>query len=217
MATTMTDPYKPALTTFLLTPSESAAVEAAMQTDKPWKEDNAEINSVKTKIRDLHLARQKSNCCYCRTNLHGGGHFMIDREHVLPKKAFKQYTFEIWNLSISCKRCNMEMKGERKHFVVDMGPTAAVQTSANYRIIHPNFDAWKDHLQRYQVQLTDDVVVKISLVEGSEKGQYTYDFFKLKDLDTDAFDVAQGNELLPSEDLGPGALEARLIARDLGQ
>jgi hypothetical protein len=213
----MPDPYTPALSTFSYTAQQTTAIAAAMVRARPWTVKDPDIKSAKNAIRDLHLQRQEHTCCYCRLSVHGGGHFMIDREHVLPKAKYKTYTFEIWNLSVSCKRCNMELKRERDAFVVDKSATAQFQDSANYRIIHPNFDEWEAHLEREMIQLSRSVMTKIVVVGDSAKGRYTFDFFKLQDLTKDSFDKVQNPNRISSENLTEGALEARELARAKGQ
>jgi hypothetical protein len=213
----MPDPYIPALSTFSYTAEQTTAITAAMLRSRPWTVKDPDIKSAKNAIRDLHLERQQHTCCYCRLSIHGGGHFMIDREHVLPKAKYKPHTFAIWNLSVSCKRCNMELKRERDAFLVDMSAAAPFEDSANYRIIHPNFDEWEAHLAREMIQLNRSVLTKIVVVGDSAKGRYTYDFFKLQDLTKDNFDQAQHPSRISSDNLTEGALEARELARATGQ
>ncbi len=217
----MTDRYQPALTSVAFNEAEQAAIVAALKTAKPWDwnpggAQGAAIASVKTKIRDLHMARHNERCCYCRKNLHGGGHFVIDREHVLPKAraAFKLLAYEMWNLGTACKRCNMQYKKNKVDFVVDEVNPAALQTSANYRIIHPNFDLYKEHIL-ISVMQNDDVTVVKYTKQGTPKGDYTFDYFKLEELEVGSFDVSQGR--LDLDDLGEGALEARLLATEFEQ
>ncbi|MDO9474779.1 MAG: hypothetical protein Q7J28_17175 [Caulobacter sp.] len=213
----MPDPYSPALSTFSYTASQMAAITAAMLRSRPWTVKDPDVKAAKNAIRDLHLKRQEDTCCYCRMSLHGGGYFMIDREHVLPKAKYRPFVFEIWNLSVSCKRCNMELKRERDAFVVDKSATAPFQDSGNYRIIHPNFDEWEAHLARETIQLNRSVMTKIVVINDSTKGRYTFDFFKLQDLTKDSFDQVQNPSLISSENLTEGALEARELARASGQ
>lgn len=213
----MTDPYFPTLASFSFTKKEREAIVAALLKDKPWKETSAGIKSAKAKIREFHLERRNKTCCYCCTNLAGGGDFMIDREHVLPKGKFKPFTFEIWNLSVACKRCNMEMKRESQTFVVDWSATAPFQSGANYRFVHPNFDDWEEHLYRTTSQVNMKTIVRISVVGDSVKGRFTHDFFKLKDLETGTYDNIQNAARIDFMDLMEGALEARELARTKGQ
>jgi hypothetical protein len=211
----MSDPYTPTLDSLAFTDAEKAAIAAALQTPNPWSwkpggAEEAAIVSVKAKVRDLHMERHGDRCCYCRRNLHGGGHFVVDREHVLPKShaAYRPLAFEIWNLGIACKRCNMQYKKDKIDFVVDPASPAALRTSANYRLIHPNYDLYKEHIG-ISMQQNDDITLVKYTKRGTDKGAYTYEYFNLKELEVGSFDAAQG--AAPSEDFGEGALEARSL------
>ncbi len=218
----MADPYLPGLETFVFTADEQAAIEAAFATDKPWDwkpggDVETYILSVKTKIRDLHLERHNNRCCYCRFPLHGGGHFIIDREHVLPKsvKAFRHLSFTVWNIGASCKRCNMQYKGADIDFVIDTGSADALQQSSNYRLIHPNFDSFKDHIS-FRLEADDDMtLIKYTKRPGSDKAVYTYAYFGLRGREVGAADEAQG--LDRPQEFGEWATKAREMARQYGQ
>lgn len=218
---TMADPYTPLLESVAFTDAEKDAITAALATDKPWDwkpggDVGEALKSVKKKIRDLHMSRHGDRCCYCRKNIKGGGHFVVDREHVLPKSlaAYKLLAYEIWNLGISCKRCNMQYKKNKDDFVVNPANAAALQTSVNYRLIHPNYDRYKDHIRVSAMQNDDVTVVKYTKT-GTDKGEYTYEYFNLRELEVGRFDEAQGVSMPGG--LGKGALEARSLAADFAQ
>jgi len=213
----MSDPYTPALAEFAFTADERSAIVIALASPKPWDwepggELSATLKSVKKKIHDLHMARHGNRCCYCRKNLKGGGHFVIDREHVLPKSiaAYRPLTYEVWNLGISCKRCNMQYKKDKIDFVVDPNDAVALLEGGNYRLIHPNFDLYRDHISISVMQDDDITVVKYTKKPGSGKGEYTYDYFNLRELEVGSFDEAQG--IARVGDLKEGGLEARALA-----
>lgn len=214
----MTDPYHPKLDGFVFDEAETAAITEAMTTASPWswkppQEHKVAFISVKAKIRDFHAQRQSQKCCYCRVNLQGRGRYMIDREHILPKgkEAYRPYCFVPWNLSISCKRCNMEIKGHKDDFVVDQSDAGLFGHSANYRIVHPNFDRWVDHLDMLEEHNPRHSLVIYAVQPGSDKGEFTYDYFRLVDLQVDTFDQAQGIPI--NDDDSEGVLEVRAAAR----
>lgn len=219
----MDDAYSPGLGGFAFTAAETGVITSALATSKPWdwkKSDPlyADVQAIKKKIEVFHLARHNNQCCYCRRSLAGAGHFMIDREHVLPKSvpAYRPLTFTIWNLGISCKRCNMEYKKERVDFVVDNADEDARLLSSNYLLIHPNFDKYEDHISHILNQENGRVVQKFTKQAGSVKAEFTYTFFNLRGLEVDGFDEAQG-AIDKDEILGEGALEARALAEHFGQ
>ena len=119
----MVDAYLPALSDFKFSADEEAAIAAAMLEESPWDKVPAAhkdaMKGAKQRILSYHMARHKQQCCYCRAILQGGGYFMIDREHILPKSLYKPFTFAPWNLSVSCKRCNMQFKKDCVAFVID--------------------------------------------------------------------------------------------------
>jgi len=195
----------PNLESFNLTLEETAAKTIAItQTDcSPWDIDNINcsnqdkqhLKSIKTKIRAFHLAAQENYCCYCRTPTVGNVDFIVDREHILPKGTFPEYTYEIWNLSVSCKRCNMSYKKERIDFIIDFPTIKTNPTNPNrYQIVHPNFECWTDHLSKFSHQ--EDNKILVVFKTKSQKGVYTKTFFNLSELEKNTFDAFQG-KLMP--------------------
>lgn len=213
----MIDAYAPALSELSFNAEEEAAIAAALLEPSPWDAvlaDHKEaLKRVKSKIQALHLARHNQQCCYCRAVLQGGGYFMIDREHILPKSKFMPFTFSPWNLSVSCKRCNMQFKKDCIAFVIDTENAGATDTGANYRLIHPNFDVWEHHLCKTAVQISGDILVKFTVLHGSIKGAYHFEYFSLKELEIDTFDRAQGIQ----NEVGSIADQIRELARLYGQ
>jgi len=218
----MTDPYNPKLSDFHFTEEEQNLIRMALESEKPWdwKPKGAlgqTMKSVKRKIRDFHMERQGSRCCYCRRDLYGGGHFMIDREHILPKslESYRALAFSMWNLSVSCKRCNMEYKKDDDSFAVDQGNPGHFEASSNYLLIHPNFDLYKEHISKISIETDDVIVVKFVKKVGSAKARYTYNYFNLSGLERQAADVAQGAMVV--EEPSEAGLEVRRIAERLDQ
>lgn len=216
------DPYVPGLDTCIFSDDERAAIGAALETAKPWDwepggAEEAALRAAKFKIRDLHRARHGDRCCYCRFPLHGGGHFIIDPEHVLPKSrdAYRPLAYTVWNLGIACKRCNMQYKRAKIDFVIDTVSAEAFLESMNYRLIHPNFDLYKDHISISMAMSDDATLIKYTKRPGSAKGSYTYDYFSLHEREVGSFDAAQGLDV--PDTLGAGAFEAQALAREYGQ
>lgn len=215
-------PYVPSLETCAFTDEEKAVIAVALTMEKPWDwkpgvTEEATLVAVKVKIRDLHRARHGDRCCYCRFPLHGGGHFIVDPEHVLPKSldSYRPLAYTVWNLGIACKRCNMQYKRAKIDFVIDAVTAAAFQDSANYRLIHPNFDLYKEHISINMEMNDDATLIKYTKRPGSEKGLYTYDYFNLQEREVGTFDASQGLDV--PGDLEQGALEAQELARQFGQ
>lgn len=190
----MSDCYLPTLENFKFTADEETVISQALLNADPWdSEDNDELKAIKGRIRDYHLQRHKYTCCYCRAGLRGRGNFTIDREHILPKKKYKNLTFAMSNLSVSCKRCNMEYKKNKIDFVINSATVEAAHTdSSRYRFVHPNYDNWSDHLSRIGFQYDTFELVVFRVLGGSEKGDYTYRYFKFDRYCAESLDIAQG-------------------------
>jgi len=165
--------------------------EAILQGGKIW--ENSILNDLKRRIKDYCLVRQKQVCCYCRRPLNGEFRMVIDIEHILPKSKFEKHMFNLINLAASCKRCNMPMKHEDASFFI--GEKDKIEThfmKENYKIIHPNLDNYYLHL-KYLVKIVNDSrIIKYNILNSSEKGAFTYEFFKLNSLEVDSFNEAQG-------------------------
>lgn len=61
-----------------------------------------------------------------------------------------------------------------------------------YKFIHPNLDVYKKHIMRINVEVGDLAFTKYNVIKNSEKGNYTYNFFKLYEFEIQNFDLAQG-------------------------
>lgn len=181
---------RPELIAFSYTDDEVLAIRTAYKSTKPW--DEKVVKDVKRRIKDFHLELNDDICCYCQRDLRGEFQMVIDVEHILPSSLYVDLTFEIWNLSSSCKRCNMLIKKDDIDFI---DPTVSNFFSpAHYKFIHPNFDEIERHLLRCVSQIGKKRLVKY-IINNSTKGAYSYDYFKLMNLETTAFDEAQGANL----------------------
>ncbi|MFO4650249.1 HNH endonuclease [Vibrio cholerae] len=157
---------------------------------------NASLISLKDKIKNFGLIKTASRCCYCGRNMHGEFRMNIDIEHILPKSIFPKQMFKGKNLSVSCKRCNMNIKKSKIDFLegINSGHTGTLLRSRYYKIIHPNLDNYDAHLLLITWQVGRKVMLKYSVVNRSSKGAFTYEYFKLDRLEKNNFDMAQGNQ-----------------------
>ena len=195
----MSDPLHPPLTDFAFTAEEEEAVKFALTTSKPWKHEHDDLKGVravlvalKDRIRSFHLKRQSSKCCYCRMNLHGGGSFIVDREHIVPKDKYRDLTYVISNLSVACKRCNMQFKKDDVGFLISRDTILTNHgTSDQYRFIHPNFDEYSQFIKKISYEEDDQAYVKYTKSDHP-KAEYTYSYFDLRALEVNSFDQGQG-------------------------
>jgi len=156
-----------------------------------WK--NTLLEPIKRKIKIYYRANNFEQCCYCRRDFQDEFNLVIDIEHILPKgnSLFTEYMFEIDNLNISCKRCNMNIKNDRIDFIVDLNTIKPdYKVSNKYYFIHPNFDNYFDHIN-YEVTIKNNKKL-IKYISKSEKGKYTYKYFRLDKIEIDTLNEAQG-------------------------
>jgi len=146
---------------------------------------------IKSYYRDLN-----NRCCYCRRSLRGEFNLVIDIEHVLPQSFYKKYIFSMRNLGIACKRCNMKIKGNNIEFLNIPFKNNRPFYKDNYKIIHPTLDVYSKNLKRIVLEEDDMTFIKYTIVNGSKKGEYTYNFFKLNEFEEDQMNKEQGMEIV---------------------
>lgn len=158
---------------------------------KIW--ENPILSDFKAKIKEYYRHILDEQCCYCRKNTDGEFKLVLDIEHILPKNKFADLMFELYNLSVSCKRCNMLIKKDDiKFLAVFPIPNDGQNKSETYKIIHPNLDEYFKHLSLFSKTVNEKKIIKYTVVNKSQKGSFTYDFFKLSELEVNSFDTAQG-------------------------
>ena len=155
-----------------------------------WK--NRLLDNVKTKIKNYYLLVPSPRCCYCSRLFVGEFRMVVDIEHILPQSQFGSERFVQNNLNIACKRCNMEIKKSDISFIQNITTMGAdYYNSIHYKLIHPNLDIYEDHLIRNELRNKNIILVKYSW-KNNGKGLFTYQYFKLDELEIDTLNTAQG-------------------------
>jgi len=161
--------------------------------------DNPLAADIKEKIKKFLRDQEIAFCCYCRVSMHGWHNLTIDPEHILPKSHYPQHAFNLINLNIACKRCNMGIKRADDSFFLDARNCAQPFKSALYTFIHPNLDNADDHLHVKVDQFNTTYIKKYWVVNNSAKGRATYEYFRLNELEVPSVDAAQGNPNITPE------------------
>ncbi|HHQ6565229.1 TPA: HNH endonuclease [Serratia fonticola] len=166
---------------------------AIAQGHKFWSDET--LKDLKRKIKNYLRERQAESCCYCSRNIDDEFNMVLDIEHILPKSKITSEMFELSNLAVSCKRCNMRIKGEDVSFINDdfehFKQSASYYKSEHYRFIHPNLDEWDDNLIYMVVQRNKKKIVYYQVVKDSAKGKYAKEYFELDKIQANTFDEAQ--------------------------
>lgn len=132
---------------YALSKEESQIVEGvqcdALSPKQKW--DDSRITAMKSNIKKHYIVEQDKTCAYCQVDLHTTHGMVWDTEHIIDKDNSPQWMFEPLNLCVSCKDCNGS-KGTRtvtKQKTYKNFP----RKSTNYRIIHPHFDDYAEHIK----------------------------------------------------------------------
>ncbi len=104
----------------------------------------SEIDYLRRHIKQHYISEQAYECCYCRQAILSNHGRLWDIEHVMPQSAYRKFTFEPQNLAIACVGCNDAKSNEsttsREH-------ARLPKRSEHYRIVHPHFDSYGDHIE----------------------------------------------------------------------
>lgn len=179
----------------IATNNEKLAIQQALKTDKPWDVNNLNIKSIKEKIKKFHLELTGERCCYCGFSLRDRN-IEQDREHIIPKESKKELSFDLFNLSIACKRCNMTYKNTSIDHIVNIGDAVtSLKNPGNYRIPHPNIDNYEEHIHRVYIDLGSDRNI-LFYKTITDKGDFLFKFVRLDLLEIGQLDEAQKNLLV---------------------
>ena len=141
------------------------ALASEAQLGSYWSEPALE--DLRSRVKAFYIAAQNTRCCYCNRHLGTDNHRMWDVEHVASRAKHTRFMFEPTNLAASCPDCNIK-KGEQEVLVNTRRKTYP-KTSASFRILHPHFDTFEEHI--YQ----DNMVY----LGKTEKGKNTIYFCDL--------------------------------------
>lgn len=172
--------------------------EAIAERGNIWQSEH--LLEFKRKVKEFYRAQQDEQCCYCRKLTVGEFSMVLDIEHILPKgnPRYRNLMFEPKNLSVACKRCNMSIKRQDTSFVNEIdGPFFH---SGKYKFIHPHSDCYWEHIEYSVVVENNASLVHYTVNENSSKGVYTYEYFRLDELEVNSFNEAQGVE---DEEISP--------------
>ena len=177
----------------ILTKEDYIAINKAISDgDKVWGNDV--LKPLKDKMKVFLRDFQTETCCYCQRNTKGEFKMVLDIEHILPKKHYPKLMFEILNLAVACKKCNMLIKKADLSFINNIHTfDENLFNKEDYKFIHPNLDTYENHIKRISVEFGTNRFVKYLPVDNN-KGQYTYDYFRLEEWEIDSLNVMQGIE-----------------------
>lgn len=153
------EPYQP-------TDEEKKAIkelEAKGLTSDDWDSGKSQIKSFKENLREDMYEKQNELCVYCRIHV-SNACFPMHREHIVHKVAHPQWVFLPENLCVSCYWCNL-YKGTTE-VLVDPETTSYPQSEEGFKIIHPLYDRYSEHIE---------LIGGILYRGKTDKGKFTID------------------------------------------
>lgn len=120
-----------------------AELEAKGLTADDWDSGKKYIKRFKKNLRDDMYDKQNKRCAYCRIHVPIGC-VPMQRDHIVYKNAHPQWTFLPENLCVSCFWCN-DWKGTTET-LVDPQTTVYPKVSEGFKIIHPLYDKYSEHI-----------------------------------------------------------------------
>ncbi|HAV1500367.1 TPA: hypothetical protein JG855_004533 [Vibrio parahaemolyticus] len=172
----------------------SSNIRQAKYEEKPW--DSYLVKDFKLWMKHKRLEEQDYFCCYCLRCIKNESDRVKHIEHILPKSKFPAYMFDAFNLSVSCVKCNCDIKLSGTDFLNDQmlgfrkSWSYRVYDSKLYRFIHPKLDNINDYLTRELKSINNrpSYVYKYF----GDKGKFHYDFFRLKEFEVFDINSSQG-------------------------
>lgn len=132
-----------------------------------WDSGKKYIKSFKKNLRVNMYNKQNKRCAYCRIHVPLAC-VPMHREHIVYKDEHPQWMFLPENLCVACPTCN-EFKGTTE-VLDDPQSTTYPKESAGFKIIHPMYDKYSEH-----IELVGDVLYK----GKTNKGIFTIETCRL--------------------------------------
>lgn len=121
-----------------------AELEAKGLVPDDWNSGKNGIKSFKKNLRNDMYKKQNNLCAFCRIHVPLAC-VPMHREHIVYKNKHPQWMFLPENLCIACPTCN-EFKGTKE--VLDNPDIKTYpNTSKGFKIIHPLYDKYSDHIE----------------------------------------------------------------------
>jgi 5-methylcytosine-specific restriction endonuclease McrA len=123
-----------------------------------------ELQQLRSYIREHYRREQMGTCAYCKNPLSLSTASNAHVEHIAPKSLYFNFIFEPKNLCVICADCNT-IKRDQETFSTPPNTVKPLQenrqrktyprSSSAFLIVHPHFDNWEDHIQKFGIRYTD--------------------------------------------------------------
>lgn len=109
-----------------------------------WDSGKKYIKSFKKNLRNDMYKKQNKRCAFCRIHVPLAC-VPMHREHIVYKDEHPQWMFLPENLCIACPCCN-NFKGTTE-VLTDPATEAYPKMSKGFKIIHPQYDRYSEHIE----------------------------------------------------------------------
>lgn len=109
-----------------------------------WNSQKKNILSFKDHLRRDMYKKQNELCAYCRIHI-SFACVLPHREHIVFKDKHPQWMFIPENLCVACPRCNNYK--ETTEVLVNPRTKTYPKKSSGFKIIHPLYDRYSDHIE----------------------------------------------------------------------
>lgn len=106
---------------------------------------STEVDSIKSRIKTFYIVAQNTKCCYCNRHLGSQNHRVWDVEHIASRAKHARFMFTPKNLAAACPDCNIAKSDQE--IMVNPNKVSYPDKSEDFRIIHPHFDVFEDHIE----------------------------------------------------------------------
>ena len=124
-----------------------------------WDSGKKDILSFKKNLRRDMYNKQNKRCAFCRIHVPSSC-VPMHREHIVYKDMHPQWMFHPENLCIACPNCN-SWKGTTE-VLANPHTSTYPTTSDGFKIIHPLYDKYSDH-----IELIDEILYKGKTYKGT--------------------------------------------------
>jgi len=160
------------------TDSQKTQIEVKLQditfTHNDWEGDD--LIDLRKAIREFYKKEQYGFCSYCKNSVSIQVADNCHIEHIAPKSKYRSFIFEPKNLCVICAECNKIKRAQetlnQEPDTVNRGSNRKLypRSSNAFKIVHPHFDNYEDHIE---------IFGDYFYVDKTVKGGYTILYCKL--------------------------------------
>lgn len=107
-----------------------------------WSDDA--LIDIRKSVKQHYIREQEYRCCYCQQKDYSEHGRDWDAEHVIARSLEPKFMFTPENLAVSCVECDQRKSATE---VRVRNFRKFPQKSSHYKIVHPHFDDWSEHLE----------------------------------------------------------------------